>query len=96
MTAYLLVDLVVTDPVGYEEYKAKVPALIHRHGGDYRARGGSAEAIEGDWEPNRFVIIEFPSVASAHAFLDDPDYALIRGIRHRCARSRLIVVEGIS
>ena len=95
MSAYLLIDLEVTDPEGYEEYKLKVPEFIHRHGGEYRARGGLAEAVEGDWQPNRFVILEFPTVAHIEAFLDDPGYALIKGIRHRCARSRMIVVDGL-
>jgi uncharacterized protein (DUF1330 family) len=95
MTAYLIADLDVTDPMGYEEYKKRTPAIIAAHGGRYLARGGASEVLEGTWQPRRSAIIEFPSLAALKAFWDSPEYQPVRAIRERCARSNIVVVEGL-
>lgn len=95
MTAYLIADIEVTDPVGYEEYKKHVPAIIAAHGGRYLARGGASEVLEGTWQPRRSAIIEFPSLASVKAFWDSAEYRPLRAIREQSARSNLVIVEGL-
>ncbi len=95
MPAYLIADIEVTDPVGYEEYKKRVPAIIAAHGGRYLARGGANEVLEGTWRPRRSAIIEFPSVASMKAFWESPEYQPLREIRERSAKSNLVVIEGL-
>jgi uncharacterized protein (DUF1330 family) len=95
MTAYLIADIEVTDPVGYEEYKKRAPAIITAHGGRYLARGGASEVLEGTWQPRRSAIIEFPSFAAVKAFWESPEYQPVRAIRERCAQSNLVVVEGL-
>jgi uncharacterized protein (DUF1330 family) len=95
MAAYLIADIEVTDPVGYEEYKQRVPALIAAHGGRYLVRGGASEVLEGTWRPRRSAIIEFPSLAALKAFWESSEYALLREIRERCAKSKLVAVEGV-
>jgi uncharacterized protein (DUF1330 family) len=96
MVAYVINDMVVTDPALLEDYKQLSPATVARHGGRFLARGGRVESIEGDWSPARIVVIEFPSVEQARAWLDSPDYAPARALRQRAAVSRLIVVEGVA
>lgn len=96
MVAYVINDMVVTDPALLEDYKRLSPATVARHGGRFLARGGRVEPIEGDWSPARIVVIEFPSVEQARAWLDSPDYAPARALRQRAAVSRLIVVEGVA
>jgi uncharacterized protein (DUF1330 family) len=95
MTAYLIADIEVTDPVGYEEYKKRAPAIIAAHGGRYLARGGASEVLDGTWWPRRSAIIEFPTLAAVKAFWESPEYQPVRAIRERCARSNLVVVEGL-
>ncbi len=95
MAAYLIADIEVTDPVGYEEYKKRVPAVIAAHGGRYLARGGGSDVLEGTWRPKRTAIIEFPSVASMKAFWDSPEYQPLRALRERSAKSNLVVIEGL-
>lgn len=94
MVAYVINDMVVTDPALLEDYKQLSPATVARHGGRFLARGGRVESIEGDWSPARIVIIEFPSVEQARAWVDSPEYEPARRMRQRAAASRLIVVEG--
>ncbi len=95
MTAYVIVDIEVTDPEGYAEYKSLAPAAVALYGGKYIARGGQTETLEGDWQPKRLVILEFPSFEQAKAWLNSPEYAPARALRHRYAKSSMVVIEGM-
>jgi len=94
MTAYVIVDIDVTNPEGYAEYKNLAPAAVGLYGGKYIARGGQTETLEGDWQPKRLVILEFPSIEQAKAWLHSPEYAPARALRHRYAKSTIVVIEG--
>ena len=94
MSAFVIVDVKVTDPAGYDEYKKLAPTAVALYGGRYLARGGRAETLEGDWPVNRLVILEFESVENAKAWLNSPEYAPARAMRHKYAVSKMVVVEG--
>ena len=94
MTAYVIVDIEVTDPEGYKEYVKLAPEAVKLYGGKYIARGGQTETLEGDWQAKRLVILEFPSVEHAKRWLDSPEYAPARALRHQYARTNMVVVEG--
>jgi uncharacterized protein (DUF1330 family) len=95
MAAYLIADVDVTDVAMYEEYKREVPATEERYGGRYLGRGGATKVLEGDWEPHRLVIIEFPDMTSLLGWYNSPEYQRLKAIRERCARTRIIALEGI-
>jgi uncharacterized protein (DUF1330 family) len=65
------------------------------YGGKYVARGGKNETLEGAWQPNRLVILEFPSMEQAKAWVNSPEYAPARALRHKYAKSKMVVVEGV-
>jgi uncharacterized protein (DUF1330 family) len=94
MTAYIIVDITVESPDRYQDYVRQAPAFVAKHGGRYLVRGGNAEAPEGDWLPERLVVLQFPSRADARALLDDPDYQAIAPLRQTTTRSNLIIVDG--
>ena len=96
MAAYIINDMEVTDPQLFEEYKKLSPPTVARYGGKFLARGGPTESLEGDWSPRRLVILEFPSMAQARAWIDSPEYAPARRLRQRSASSNLILVEGVA
>ncbi len=95
MPAYVIADLKITDPETYARYVEVVPATIAAYGGRYVARGGATERLDGDWEPNRVVILEFESMKQAKAWWNSDDYHGPRAIRQSSARSRIILVEGV-
>ncbi|MGC1379228.1 MAG: DUF1330 domain-containing protein [Anaerolineales bacterium] len=95
MTAYIILDIEVTDPEGYKEYIKLGPLTVALYGGKYIARGGKSENIEGDWQPRRIVMLEFPSVEQAKAWINSPEYAPGRELRHKYATSKAIVVDGL-
>ena len=95
MAAYIFGEIEITDPAGYEAYRAQVPAIIAAHGGRYLARGGESQLLEGEGAPRRVVILEFPSMATLRAFYDAPAYQPLKLLRQRCSTGRLVAVEGI-
>ena len=95
MAAYLIANIEVTDPAGYEEYKKQAPATIAAHGGRYLTRGGAKEVLEGDWAPNRVVILEFPNMATLKTWYDSPEYRPLHQVRQRTTKSSVVAVEGL-
>ena len=96
MPAYVINDMVVTDPKLFERYKPLSPSTVAQCGRRFLARGGQIENLECDWLPHRVVIIEFPSLERASAWCDSPEYAPAKLLRQRASTSRLIVVEGVA
>ena len=95
MAAYLVLDIEVTDPAGYQEYKELARPVVERFGGRYLVRGGAYEMLEGDWQPERLVIVEFPSVEEAKRFYDSDEYAPLKKIRLKTTISRTILIQGV-
>lgn len=95
MAAYILVEVNVHDPVAYEDYKKMTPGSLVPFDGKFIVRGGATETLEGDWKPERFVILEFPSLQKAKAWWNSDIYAPVKALRHRTANSKMIVVEGV-
>ena len=94
MTAYLVLDFTVLNLGAFREYIEAVPAFIAKHGGRYIVQGAEPEVMEGDWSPERLVILEFPAKKNARAFLDDPDFQDLIVVRKANTISKLILVEG--
>lgn len=95
MPAYIIVEIEVTDPVGYEEYKRQAAATVEQYSGKYIVRGGACETLEGDWKPKRIVVLQFNNMEGAKAWLNSPEYVEPRKQRHRTAKTRMILVEGL-
>jgi len=95
MAAYVIVDIRVTDPVRYEDYKRLAAPTVAAFDGRYVARGGAVKVLEGDLTPNRTVVLEFPSVERACAWWNSDLYRPIRQIRYETAQSQMLVVEGV-
>lgn len=94
MSAYVVLDIEVTNPEGYKEYVKIAPASVTLYGGRYIARGGPNETLEGEWHAKRLVILEFPNGEKAKVWLNSPEYAPARAMRHKYAKTNMVVVEG--
>ncbi|HJT60949.1 MAG TPA: DUF1330 domain-containing protein [Burkholderiales bacterium] len=94
MAAYLIAEIEVTDPAGYEDYRRQVLAVVTKHGGKFLVRGGNVKSKEGGWTPKRLVVLEFPSMAQAEKFYDSAEYAPLLRLRQSASRGKLVIVEG--
>lgn len=95
MAAYLVVDIDVTKPEQFEEYKKLAPAAIAKYGGRYIIRGGAYETLEGDWKPQRVTVVEFESMEKAKAFYNSPEYQLAIKARAGAANMKMLLVQGV-
>jgi uncharacterized protein (DUF1330 family) len=95
MAAYVIVDVDIKDSERYKTYMREAPRLVQKHGGEYLVRGGQLEVIEGSWEPHRLVLFRFPNVQAVRALFSDPEYLPLKAIRHECAKTDIVTVEGI-
>jgi uncharacterized protein (DUF1330 family) len=93
--AYVIVDINVTDPVQYEQYRALAGPAVEAGGGRFIVRGGATEVLEGDRVPNRIVVLEFPNMDAARAWYDSPQYAEAKAAREGAATGSFIAVEGV-
>jgi uncharacterized protein (DUF1330 family) len=94
MPAYIIASVTVKDPALFEEYRKQVPATIAKHGGRYVVRGGATQRLEGEWNPSRLVVLEFPSMEQARRWYDSHDYEGPKALRMKCAATDLVLVEG--
>jgi uncharacterized protein (DUF1330 family) len=93
--AYYISEFELTDAEGIRPYSAAVESTFAPFGGRYAARGGKVVSLEG--EPSkRVIMIVFPSLEQAQAWYDSPRYREIMPIRHRSARSRVFIMEGVA
>ena len=95
MAGYIIVEIDVTDPAVYEEYRHAAGATVLAHGGKYLVRGGAAETLEGDWRPKRIVVLEFESVERARAWWSCEEYREPKKLRQKSAVTKMILVEGV-
>lgn len=95
MPAYLIADETIEDAATFDEYKRAVLPLIEKFGGRFLSRGAEAEVLESGrgWRPDRMVIIEFPTMQALKDWYDCADYAPVRDIRFRSAKSTLVVLD---
>jgi len=95
MPAYVIVEVDVTDPERYEQYKAATPAAIAAGGGRYLVRGGELTVLEGDWQPARLVMLEFEDLAAAERWYESEAYQAAKKLREGGATMRMIAVQGL-
>ncbi len=94
-SAYIIANVSVHDADAYETYKQLSSIAMQAHGAEVCVRGGAVELLEGEWQPERVVVLKFPDVASARAFDASPEYAEARKAREGVATMRMILVEGV-
>jgi uncharacterized protein (DUF1330 family) len=94
MSAYVIVEVSIHDHTDYEEYKKLTPAAIAAYDGKFVVRGGKTTTLEGDWKPERIVVLEFPSAARANEWWHSDIYTKAKIIRQRAAKTKMIIVEG--
>lgn len=92
MPAYIIAEVEVTNPAGYETYRPLAGASVAQYGGKFAVRGGKTKLIEGSPDPAR-IVIEFPDTAAAKRWYNSPEYQKALKIRLAHSRGRVLLVE---
>lgn len=95
MPAYVIFDVEIRDATQYQAFMSGVKPALEAAGAKYLARGGAHKVYEGDWEPRRIVLLEFPSVAAWETFYNGATYQGLKSVRDACSSARLVGVEGL-
>lgn len=95
MPAYIIVQISIHDPKEYEEYKTLTPASLQNYAGKFVVRGGHSETLEGSWQPERLVVLQFPTLQKAKEWWNSEEYAPAKKLRQRVASTEMIVVQGV-
>jgi uncharacterized protein (DUF1330 family) len=96
MAAYVIADIKISDETQYAQYRALSPAAIAAAGGEFLVRGGQHQTLEGNWKPNRMVMLRFPTYEQARAFYDSELYRAARAKRAGATEYvNMVVVEGV-
>ena len=95
MTAFVIFDVDISDMARYQEFMTGVKPALEMAGAKYLARGGAHKVHEGDWEPRRIVLLEFPSVAAWESFYNGETYQGLKSVRDACSSARLVSVQGL-
>ncbi len=95
MPAYVIADNRAEDQSKLQEYRERNTEAVARHGGHFIVRGGAITVLEGDWDPERLVIMEFPDAAAARGWYDSPDYEPLRAMRQAVSKTNIVLVEGV-
>jgi uncharacterized protein (DUF1330 family) len=95
MPAYIIVEISIQNPTEYEDYKKLTPPSLIPFDGKFIIRGGKAEPLEGDWNPERIVVLEFPNVERAKAWWNSEGYAPAKALRQRTAHTKMILIPGL-
>src|SRR4051812_33950960 len=96
MAAYVIFDVEIRDAAAYRTFMDGVKPALEAAGARYLVRGGEYRVYEGDWEPRRIVVLEFPTMAAWNEFYDGPTYQELKSVRDGCSSARLVAVEGLS
>ena len=96
MPAYWLAWVKINDPVEYKKDTDRVPPLIKKYNAKVFTRGGEYKVLEGETPYERFVLIEFPSMADAEACFNSQEYQDAAAFRRvpGVAQNELVIVEG--
>ncbi len=95
MPAYVIAYVDVTNQQGYDDYRSRTLATVEMFGGRFIARGGATEVKEGNWQPHRLIMLQFPDLDAARRWYDSPEYQAIIKIRTAAANTNLVLVEGV-
>jgi uncharacterized protein (DUF1330 family) len=96
MPGYLIADVAVRDPKGYEEYRKLVGPALQKFRGKFLARGGKVEVLEGQWSPGRVVILEFDSLDTARDLYQSEDYRPAKAVRQKASTGNFLIAEGVA
>ena len=96
MAVYVVIEIKIINRNIYDEYIARVPAIVNKYGGQYLARGEQITGLSGGRHPERIILLKFDSREQVSKWLASPDYAEIAPLRTSSTISRAIIVDGVS
>jgi len=93
MPAFVIVEIDITDPEKYNSYKELTPATVSAFGGKFVLRGNPVTVLEGDWNHQRLVMLQFPTKEKAEAWYNSEEYQHAKSVRAGAAKANFLLTE---
>jgi len=100
---FVVLDISVSDSIMYEQYRISVEPIIKKYGGKYLVRSGEMTfdkdpntkviPVEGNWNPDRFIIIEWNSIEEFQNFTSSEEYKKVAELRSKSSSTKSIIVK---
>ena len=95
VAVYALGQLTIRDRERYQQYVRRFHDVLLQFGGRLLAADESPEILEGSWERDKVVLLEFESAASFWAWARSDAYQEISRDRVAAADGTVLLVHGI-
>jgi uncharacterized protein (DUF1330 family) len=93
--AYIVAEVTITNEDQMKLYREWSTRAMQEFGAEVLVRGGRVEALEGDWKPQRVVVLKFSDLATAQAYYRSETYTRARKVREGAGSIRMFAVEGV-
>ncbi|WP_228853508.1 DUF1330 domain-containing protein [Aegicerativicinus sediminis] len=100
---FVVLDITVHDTIMYEQYRVKVEPIIKSYNGKYLVRSGGMAFDkdpdkmvipgEGNWNPNRLIILEWNSMEELQKFINSTEYQKVAELRKKSASTKSVIVK---
>lgn len=94
MPAYVVIEVLVTEPDLYEQYRHKLPPTMAAFGGVPLVRGFT-ELLDGNSNMDRMSIIEFPDRKAATAWYNSSDVKSLNDERRAASEVIVRIIEEV-
>ncbi len=95
MKAYLIANVEINDAEAIKKYLKASPKILKKYSGKFLVRGGEIWVAEGDWSPQRLVVVEFESMEKAKQFWNSEDYKPLKTLRQATSKTDMLFVNGL-
>ena len=96
MTAYLVMQITITEPERWAAYRDAVMPLIASFGGRHVSNAEGVVMLEGRRDERSIALFAFAAMDDIQAFWDSPEYVPVKALRQGAAMVEAWAVPGRS
>jgi uncharacterized protein (DUF1330 family) len=94
MAFYIVSQMRFVDRATYDRYQSRFMGVFRQFKGQVLAADEHPSVVEGKWDAEKIVILEFPDEAEAGRFATSPEYQEIAVDRIKGTQSVVLFVQG--
>ncbi len=95
MAAYVISDVEITDPEMFAEFRERLDPTVAAHGGTFVVRGEDITFVQGDWNPSRIAMIEFPNLVAANSWIYSSEFGALQEILDKSSKTNIVIADGV-
>jgi uncharacterized protein (DUF1330 family) len=93
---YAIAQLTITDRATYNRYQERFMGVMKQFKGRVLAADEHPQVVEGKWDREKVVLLEFPDEPAFREWAESPEYLEIAKDRKAGSDAVILLVKGIS